>query len=348
MKIAIITPTLSGRGGEETVINRILRSRKIKLKNIQVYLVILGNSYHKEWLSGLNERIKITGTGNELSNFLFLSRFIQKERFGKVICLSRKSILYSYLIRKVLKLDYTIYSWIHFDLSKVKTTFVGLADYHLAISDENCEQLKKKKIGTANNIFTIYNPVESHSLTIKREHRNEFIYVGRTTFEGQKDIKELIDNVARLSFSNWRLKIIGDGREKEKCQKYLLSHYPKLNNNIIWEGWKDNPWDNIDSADVLILTSSYEGLPMVLLEAISRGIPCLSSAVSGVFSVIQPSINGELYKKGDKKDFEIQLQKILNSKYNINLLKNSIDKFYIDAYLNRFINLLIDGECYDQ
>ena len=72
---------------------------------------------------------------------------------------------------------------------------------------------------------------------------------------------------------------------------------------------------------------------MVLLEAISRGIPCLSSAVSGVFSVIQPSINGELYKKGDKKDFEIQLQKILNSKYNINLLKNSIDK---------------DGECYDQ
>ena len=66
-----------------------------------------------------------------------------------------------------------------------------------------------------------------------------------------------------------------------------------------------------------------EGLPMVLLEAISRGIPCLSSAVSGVFSVIQPSINGELYKKG----FEIQLQKILNSKYNINLLKNSIDKF---------------------
>lgn len=91
-----------------------------------------------------------------------------------------------------------------------------------------------------------------------------------------------------------------------------------------------------------------EGLPMVLLEAISRGIPCLSSAVSGVFSVIQPSINGELYKKGDKKDFEIQLQKILNSKYNINLLKNSIDKFYIDAYLNRFINLLIDGECYDQ
>lgn len=43
----------------------------------------------------------------------------------------------------------------------------------------------KKKIGTANNIFTIYNPVESNSLTIKREHRNEFIYVGRTTFEGQ-------------------------------------------------------------------------------------------------------------------------------------------------------------------
>jgi len=34
LKIAIITPTLSGRGGEETVINRILRSRKIKLRQI--------------------------------------------------------------------------------------------------------------------------------------------------------------------------------------------------------------------------------------------------------------------------------------------------------------------------
>ena len=340
MKVAIIAPTLSGRGGEETVISEVLRSKKIKTVDIQIHLLILGKSYNKEWLHGLHKVVNITNTENELKNFIFLQKIIRKENFEKVICLSRKSIFYSYIIRKIIKRSYIIYSWLHFDLNNVKTKFIKLADYHLAISDEICNQLLEKKIGNPSNIFTIYNPIMPHDEIIKRKFTNEFIYVGRITFEGQKDIKELIDNVADLNFKNWTLKIIGDGDDKEKCQKYLLNRYPTLKNNISWEGWKKDPWDNVKTADVLILTSAYEGLAMVLLEAISRGLPCLSSRVSGSISVIQSSINGELYQKGNKKDFSSKLRKILKENYNSNLVKNSINKFYIDKYLDKLIGVL--------
>lgn len=340
MKVAIITPSLSGRGGEETVISEIMRSKKLRLNGLQIQLIILGKSYDKHWLSEFSSLVKITNTENEIKNFIYLIRMIRQEKYQKIICLSRKSILYSYLIRKVLVDNYSIYSWIHFDLEKVNIRFLGLADFHLAISDGIHDQLIAKKIGNKNNIFTIYNPVSPHKEVINRTFANKLVYVGRITYRGPKDIKELIDNVAHLPFTNWSLRIIGDGREKEKCQKYLLRYYPAIKNNIVWEGWQKDPWSSIHSADALVLTSSDEGLGMVLLEAISRGLPCLSTAIDGPTSIIRSSINGELYRKGNKNDFSIKLQKIFKTNYNTHLMKKSISKFYVDAYLNKFMDIL--------
>lgn len=340
MKIAIITPTLSGRGGEETVISRIMQSTNIRKNDLQIQLIILGKSYTNDWVSGFYNHVSITNTENEVINFGYLLKNIHQEKYKKIICLSRKSILYSNLIRKILMTNYTIYSWIHFNLEKVNTRFLKLADFHLAISDEIHDQLINRKIGNKNNVFTIYNPVDYHKNIIKRSFNNKLIYIGRVTFKGQKDIKELIDNVAYLPFKNWSLKIIGDGKDRRRCQEYLLKYYPNIKDKVSWEGWEKNPWKSIDSADTLILTSLYEGLPMVLLEAISRGLPCLASQVDGPTSVIQPSVNGELYKKGDKHDFSIKLHKNLERHYNIDLMKKSIDKFYADKYINRFINVM--------
>ncbi|QFS34259.1 glycosyltransferase [Limosilactobacillus vaginalis] len=240
--------------------------------------------------------------------------------------------------------NYIIYSWIHFNLEYVNTRFLNLTDYHLAISDGICRQLLELNLGNKSNIYKIYNPVKLSSNVITRKKNNEFIYVGRITYEGQKDIKELIDNLAHLNFNNWTLRVIGEGVDKDKCQRYLDQKYPKLKNKVFWEGWKTNTWASIQQADALILTSSYEGLPMVLLEAISRGLPCLSSSIDGPNSIIQPSINGELYKKGDKDDFSFKLSKLLKTNYDPVVMKQSISPFYINNYINlNFKNKLATG-----
>ncbi len=49
----------------------------------------------------------------------------------------------------------------------------------------------------------------------------------------------------------------------------------------------------------LLLTSAFEGFPMTLLEAMSYGIPCISSdCMSGPRDMIKPGLNGELYTRG--------------------------------------------------
>ena len=65
---------------------------------------------------------------------------------------------------------------------------------------------------------------------------------------------------------DYRLLIIGDGEEKEKLIEYCL-----LNNlkNVKILSYKSNPYPYIKKSDLFILSSIYEGLPNVLLEAMA-------------------------------------------------------------------------------
>jgi UDP-D-galactose:(glucosyl)LPS alpha-1,6-D-galactosyltransferase len=61
-------------------------------------------------------------------------------------------------------------------------------------------------------------------------------------------------------------------------------------------GWQDDPWRATGSGSALVLTSAFEGFGMILLEAISRGLPCISSdCESGPTDIIEDGKNGWLY-----------------------------------------------------
>lgn len=340
MKIAIITPTLSGRGGEETVIREILCS---KLNSaIKFKLIVLGKLGESDWLNDIKADKFISNSENEISNFLLFHKIIKTNHFDEIICISRKSILFSYLIRKFSTAKFKILSWIHFNLNDVNTRFLKLADYHLAISTTIAKQLEEKKIAKKNQIFTIYNPIKKNKAIVYKAHSHRFIYVGRITFHGQKNIKELIDNLAQLPFTDWILDVYGDGNDKKKCQEYIAENYPKLAQNFRWNGWQVNPWENIKEAGAILLTSNYEGLPMVLLESISRGLPCLVSSNSGGDDIIKHGVNGEIYIKGNSKNFEVKLIELLNTNYDTKQVKNSISKFYTINYFKYFMQVLYE------
>ena len=68
-----------------------------------------------------------------------------------------------------------------------------------------------------------------------------------------------------------------------------------LNNQITFTGWKDNPWDYVQSPAALILASEYEGFSLVCYEALASGIPVISTKVDGVTDIICNGVNGYLY-----------------------------------------------------
>ncbi|WP_334468747.1 glycosyltransferase [Arsenophonus sp. PmNCSU2021_1] len=109
-----------------------------------------------------------------------------------------------------------------------------------------------------------------------------------------------------------------------------------------WHGWQPDPWfyirNNIKTVSALLLTSSIEGLGMVLLEAISYGIYAISSnCPAGPEDIIKNDINGELFPVNDLPCFVNILQSIVDNKTLPSQvsIKNSISDFYEDSYFDR-------------
>jgi len=163
-----------------------------------------------------------------------------------------------------------------------------------------------------------------------------FIYVGRMKFEGQKRIKDLLEGMSRAE-GQWHLHIIGDGSDLEKCQDYGKTL--GIEHKITWHGWQVSPWDvvqnDLKNVTALLLTSSFEGFPMTLLEAMSYGVPCISSdCMSGPGDMIQPRLNGALYPPRDIDSLVELLNKTISGElsYNHNQIPETISMFYEDVY----------------
>ncbi|MCM8820193.1 MAG: glycosyltransferase, partial [Candidatus Omnitrophica bacterium] len=66
-------------------------------------------------------------------------------------------------------------------------------------------------------------------------------------------------------------------------------------------------------ADILILTSEYEGMPNVVLEAMASALPVVSAAVGGVGEIVQHNVTGYLVERGNENGFIDALLTLINN-----------------------------------
>lgn len=71
--------------------------------------------------------------------------------------------------------------------------------------------------------------------------------------------------------------ILGNGPEALKLQK--LARRMNLEQSVRWEGWQSNPHSYYKTADLLLITSNYEGYGAVIVEALAAGLPVISTDV---------------------------------------------------------------------
>lgn len=167
-------------------------------------------------------------------------------------------------------------------------------------------------VGEKRNVAEkIYNPIDSLQPSSFNVRKN-IIFIGR--LEKVKKIERVIDIYSQLPLSlkdSHKLIIIGDGSERSFLQKYA----GKEKENILFKGFIPNPEAIalLKMSKILILMSDKEGFPMVIAEALSLGIPVVSTSVGDISSIIKNGYNGFcLDPKTDNTQFVQCIIKILD------------------------------------
>lgn len=135
------------------------------------------------------------------------------------------------------------------------------------------------------------------------------IYLGRLSKE--KNPLRAIRILSRVIEKNqdYKCVIIGDGPLRVGCQKKVKEL--KLENNIVFKGFLDNPYPVLKKSTVQLFSSNYEGTPMSALEAMCLGKPIVSTPTDGLIRLIRLGETG--YYSWNEEKLANFLDKIHNS-----------------------------------
>lgn len=128
--------------------------------------------------------------------------------------------------------------------------------------------------------------------SLKDKEHIDLIHVGRYT--PVKNHEQLIDAVVKVHevFPNIRLHLYGDGELKGTINDTIKNS--NACDYIFDHGLTDNVYIPLSKADIFLLPSIYEGMPMTIIEAMATGLPVVASAVGGVPDMIEDGENGLL------------------------------------------------------
>ncbi len=127
--------------------------------------------------------------------------------------------------------------------------------------------------------------------------QKEIVYVGRVDYT-QKRVYRVIEVWAQLEkeFPDWRLTIVGDGEEKVNVMHMVEDLELQ---NVHFEGYQQ-PRAFFERASILILTSEFEGFPLVLAECMSFGVvPVVYGSYPAVYDIIENYVDGIIIPKED-------------------------------------------------
>lgn len=247
-------------------------------------------------------------------------------------------------------------AWMHSDVMvkdysaryyKQMKNILKKMDLSVAISSKVREAYKTRyeleNIEVINNIIDDEEILKKSDLEVCIPWDNKslnFLSIGRLDYSKNYDMllrvsKKLIDENY-----NFKVFIIGDGAEKENLNK--LIHDMNMEKHFILLGKKDNPYPYIKNCDMFLLSSRYEGLPTVIIEALILHIPCLSTDVAGIHELLDTKFG--IISNNNEEDFYLKFKEVLSNQAIINnMKKNLLDYKYNNDILISKIEKLFDN-----
>jgi glycosyltransferase involved in cell wall biosynthesis len=268
--------------------------------------------------------------------FLKLKRHLKQNRYDVVHCHSSKAGIIGRLaayISRVPKLVFTAHGFVFTDptLSTKKKAFYvflerlfgGLSTDIITVSHYDHRAgidigLSPKILHIIHNGLPVQNliPVaewEKKQTRLRASEKKIIGFVGR--FASEKNI-DMIIRIAELYKRDGLMNevefwLIGDGKLEAEYRDKVMEK--GLADFVLFLGNQDDVINWMDQMHLLLITSHKEGLPYVLLEAMGRGLPVISTDVGGIKEVLDPSgEHGLLVPLNDDRKMYDKINKLLN------------------------------------
>lgn len=214
----------------------------------------------------------------------------------------------------------------------------------VAQCDAMGRQLVDKGVVKETQLSIIYNPVSNELLSKVKELRtNErkirnILFVGR--IDPQKNPQDLIEVFDKVHgrLSDTVLHIAGDGSLKNRITELINSK--NLTDSVVFHGIRNDMEQIYAIADVVVLTSDYEGMPNCLIEAIGCGIPVVSyDCPIGPAEIVEDGINGFLVPLGDVNSMAEKIIDTLSKSWDYDVIKNTCKKFKVDNIALKYLDI---------
>jgi L-malate glycosyltransferase len=200
--------------------------------------------------------------------------------------------------------------------------------------------LKKYNVG----IQVIPNGVDLRTLQTNPVHLNEpprIVFAGR--FMAQKNPLQFVQTLSELKKIGWQCVMIGDGPLMQDVKRAVAES--ELGDRFQFTGWID-PQDVLhwfDSSDILFMPSRSEGLPVVGVQALAKGLAIVASRVGGFVDLVDNNKNGYLVPQEDVSKFSTSLLGLLSDSNRLLSFRNaSLEKakyFEISQVVKEYENL---------
>lgn len=191
------------------------------------------------------------------------------------------------------------------------------------------------------NFKVIGNPIRTIENSKDVPKENIILSVGRLI--ATKHFDELINIFAQINPVDWKLVIVGDDalKQQHKCKLEQLVQTLGLSEKVILTGKREDVDDFYNRAKIFAFTSSSEGFPNVIGEAMSAGIPVIAyDCIAGPADLIEDGKTGFLIPLHDTKTFKEKLQILINDELLCKAMgdsgKASIKKYHADKIAKEF------------
>lgn len=361
------------KGGAENHLASLIKG--LQNKNNKIYVIYLkGNGFWKKYYSKLG--IKVINLSNINGNFIgtykkikFLVNFYKihkidivhahlphMEIFGFLsLILSSKKI--RFFITK--HLDNNIiggsnYKYNSFIASFINNIIFLKANKIITISNSvkkfflrdifkvNSDKFKLIYYGINKDYIRLLHNKKYFNKKLSLKNKLIFGSIGRLV--KQKNYHLLIESFSLL-VNKYKIDsiliIAGNGPEKKSLIEY--SKKKKVYDKIIWTGNIKYVGNFFEKIDIFCMTSKYEGLGLVLLEAMAYSKPIITPNLSAFPEIVKNNINGLLVKKYDAISYSKSMLKMTSLKFRKKLTKNSKDilykKFKFETMISKTLNL---------